>query len=159
MQAPICTNCSRRDEVCTYDGVLDTSSALTQWQDDYTKSLVYDNSKFASGVTQSVETYPGNRPSFASNMISTDVSIGTLLKVIMGRSWFSPIEAGVWSSAIMKNVTKHAYLQHSILSIAHLRRDLLDRPSTSTTSAAAYEHQMVASALFRQDTTVSPTMY
>lgn len=151
MQSPACANCIRRHETCEYAGIIDGSSAIA-----HAHRHDCDTSKSSRHMITANSTCspPHIRHSFPDMAFSNMSLIGTMLQAVMGRSWFTPTEAGVWSKAILGHVNEHPYLQHCIYSIAYLRRDLLDNPSDRCTSAVAYEHQMAASALFRQRTTV-----
>jgi hypothetical protein len=159
MQAPSCANCTRRDEVCEYAGIIDTSTSMMPWHKDIADGPMslceLPKTTFIHASQYEQCNLPNREISLTSNGIITGISIGSILNSVLGRSWFTPIEARMWSHALLKDVGKHSYLQHCILSIAYLRRDLLDTPSTGRPSAAAYEHQMAASALFRQGATVS----
>lgn len=156
MQAPVCANCVRRGEVCEYAGVIDASIA-TPWREsvqDVSLCERWNTPRYV--LPQNLRWSAPMRNLNCSDGDSTaNVPINTLLKSILDRSWFTPVEAEIWSSAILKNVTRYSYLKHCIFSIAYLRRDLLDHPSPRGTSAVAYEHQMAASALFRKGATVS----
>jgi hypothetical protein len=156
MQAPACANCIRRNETCEYVGVIDASTAVvTRWQQDATERTSCGPLGTSFDHVPQISTVPvGQPPSFLNRGSGNNHSIGTLLESIMGRSWFTPVEARVWSKAILHHATKHPYLQHCVLSVSYLRRDILDNPSRASTSPAAYEHQMAASALFRHGATV-----
>jgi hypothetical protein len=156
MQAPACANCIRRKEVCEYAGVVDQSTAMTQWHHGLRERYYHDLPGGFSGYAPGSPAFgiSSGQPSFPDNAITIDSSIGTLLKSVMGRSWFTPMEAGVWSGAIMRNINKYPYLQHCIVSVSYLRRDIVDNQSKNGISPAAYEHQMAASALFRRGATV-----
>lgn len=155
MQAPACANCIRRKECCEYAGVFEKSSANVHCNDldlfaNFCHLPVVCHGHGARSMTPGM---PNNQHSVPGMATSNTSSIGTMLQAVMRRSWFTPVEAGVWSKAILDHVHKHPYLQHCVYSVAYLRRDLLDNPSNGCTSAVAYEHHMAASALFRQRTT------
>jgi hypothetical protein len=151
MQSPVCANCVRRHETCEYAGIIDKSGAIA-----HAHRNDCDESESSRRIATTNSNYgpPHIQNGFPDMTFSNTSLIGTMLQAVMGRSWFTPAEAGVWSKAILGHVNEHPYLQHCIYSIAYLRRDLLDNPSDRCTSAVAYEHQMAASALFRQRTTV-----
>lgn len=151
MQAPACANCIRRNETCEYAGVTGKSSAIVHAQRD--SGDEYESSGH-SRISHPDHAPSSCQNSFSDMAFSNTSLIGTMLQAVMGRSWFTPAEAGVWSTAILGHVNEHPYLQHCIYSIAYLRRDLLDNPLDPCMSASAYQHQMAASALFRQRTTV-----
>jgi hypothetical protein len=138
--------------------MVDVSTAVvTPWHQGAAHGTSYELPGISFDHTPSIWTAPAKQASFPDRVIGPNNSIATLLESLMGRSWFTPLEAQVWSKAITHHAVKHPYLQHCIFSVAYLRRDLLDDPSKCSISPAAYEHQMAASALFRQGATVSNT--
>jgi hypothetical protein len=163
MQAPACANCMRRNEVCEYAGVVDQSTAqstaMTQRHHGLAERYHYAlPERFFDHEPGSPAFHSSTwRPDFPDNAISLDPLNVTILKRVMGRSWMTPAETGVWSKAIVKNMTKHPYLKHCVFSIFCLLRDVRGNNFKvgAGISAEAYEHQMAASALFRQDATVS----
>jgi hypothetical protein len=160
MQAPACANCIRRNETCEYAGVVDASTTVvTQWHQGATERTFCEIPGVSADHITPIWAGPIDRqPSFPDRGIGNNVAISALLESVMGRSWFAPAEARVWFKVIMDHATRQPYLQHCILSVVYLRWDLHESPSKGRTSAAAYEHQMAASALFRQGATVSFTL-
>ncbi|OAL43113.1 hypothetical protein IQ07DRAFT_637272 [Pyrenochaeta sp. DS3sAY3a] len=164
MQAPTCANCLRRNELCEYPGVLDESvssvSRPLEPRDGLTNSQRGDRD-FHSDLDMHLRELQASIASTqgalssegeAKNKIdgSTDIHMSLLIRSVLNRAWFGPVEAALWSNALAKKADKYPYLQHCIFSLACLRRDMFDEPVKGA-SVAAYQHQLIASRLFRQD--------
>ncbi|CAO2647185.1 Nn.00g081070.m01.CDS01 [Neocucurbitaria sp. VM-36] len=160
MKNPACANCIRRNEVCEYPSIIHASNASVirplQFQDGITNAplceldaILSDLGTFVDERLPWIQPNPRSHISDMANREDVDSHISLLFKSVLNRSWLTPAETALWTNALVKSAAEHPYLQHCMFSLAYLRRDLLDQPLEGT-SISAYQHQLIASTLFRQ---------
>lgn len=158
MQQPTCANCSRRNEICEYPPPVDEGSATplpAEWAVDMfvVPPLEYHDTH-GSSAGLAAHASPSS-----PDLLSSPTEDGApycsrtreLLDGLLGAgSWFSAPERALWTKSVAKVAPKYPYLQHCVQAIAHMKHhnaNGLRWPSTS-----AYQHQLLASRIFRETT-------
>jgi hypothetical protein len=156
MQQPACANCDRRDEICEYpppvDEGLSTSRPAQSWALGPQLEYHSTNSSLEGTAAHASPPFlPDFVPSPTNSKAPYCARTRELLNGLLeSGSWFSTPERAIWTESVAKAAPKYPYLQHCVQAIAYLRhhhQQGLRWPSTS-----AYQHQLLASKIFRETT-------
>ena len=128
LRAPVCTNCSRREQWCDYQ-LLGT--------DDYAPHH-HTQSSLASGLSF-VPTMPN------SPRISAFAHFSPAIFLSLGQH--EP--HGKWDPVIVQEISQKAFLQHAFLALSALLQQYDSPSKTNQDYINAYTHHIEASTVFR----------
>lgn len=72
-----------------------------------------------------------------------------MIHTVLNRSWFGHVDSALWLTPLIRSAKLNPFLQHSMLSAAYLQQDAFGN-IVRDIPVAAFEHQLIASSLFRQ---------
>jgi hypothetical protein len=85
--------------------------------------------------------------------ITSELTTMSTLRSLLDRSWFSPAEIALWTTALSKTMNSYQHVGHCIFSVSYLQHDLQTNPKEGV-GKLAYQHQVAASECFRKDIVV-----
>jgi hypothetical protein len=151
MQAPACGNCLRRNEACEYPIFGQEWSPSVEIDDTADVDAAHTTLLGSSHQDQPQTLHPlqatSNSQPMDKNTLPGDTN--AILSRLFSYSWFTPQEKAVWLPALSKLANKYSYIHHCALALTSLREEPWAH-RIHRTPAAAYQHQVEASSLFRQ---------
>ncbi|CAI6341413.1 unnamed protein product [Periconia digitata] len=162
VKQPICSSCSRRGEDCQYPDMFGNSyyqSLQASWPQMLsarpanilhpTSHTEFEILEQVDGQLTAIQPAAGPKPDYTGLKI---MSIG-IIRLVMERANMPPGETVLWANSMAEICVEKDYIMHTVMSLACGLQDVLSRPDKMV-GDKAYEHNIKASSLFRQQTEV-----
>ncbi|KAF2661787.1 hypothetical protein K491DRAFT_386290 [Lophiostoma macrostomum CBS 122681] len=146
LQGPVCSNCSRRSEVCEFSATSGTSPGLPL----VTGSPVRLNPTARSvGLLRRDVSVPSPLRAHPVLVDSFEIVMSSCLRQTIWIHGIIGNETNLWRDVLSPHMAECYYLQHGLSSLLSLHEALKCRHGAAQAQTTAYQHHLIASRLFR----------